>query len=46
MNGSADITWTIVHAIVFWVILLLLIEYRLPCFCCDTKPKQVTYEDN
>lgn len=46
LNGGADITWTILHAFIFWFILLAVIEYRLPCFCCDTRPKQVTYEDN
>lgn len=34
MNAKADIMWIIIHCIVFWAILILLIEWQLPCFCC------------
>lgn len=46
MNGGADITWIVLHTLIFWAILIAFIEYRLCCLCCDSKQKQVTYEDN
>ena len=45
MNGKADMQWTVIHIIVFWFILLALIEYRLPCLCCR-RTKKITQEDN
>ena len=34
MNGKADVKWILIHCAVFWAILLLLLEWRLPCMCC------------
>ena len=49
MNGPADIKWIIIHCIVFWCILLILIEWQLPCLCCywpDRKIRKITHLDN
>ena len=45
MNGKADLQWTVIHIIVFWFILIALIEYRLHCLCCSST-KKMTQEDN
>lgn len=41
MNGPADIQWIFVHTIFFWVILLFVLEWRLPCICC-TRFKRIS----
>ncbi len=35
MNGPADIQWIFIHTIFFWCLLLLVLEWRLPCICCS-----------
>ena len=48
MNGKADLQWTIIHIVVCWFILLVFIEYRIPCLFCypASRIRQVDQEDN
>ena len=48
LNGRADQMWTFFHGVLFWVILMICIEWRWPCFCCyfpATRTKQVKQLD-
>ena len=45
MNGKLDMQWIFYHTIIFWLILILVIEWRIPC-CMISRMKQVTREDN
>ena len=48
MNGKSDLMWTVIHIIAFWFILLVFIEYRLPCLFCypASRIRRVDQEDN
>ena len=47
MNGKLDVFCIIIHFFLFWAVLILVIELRLLCFCCDSRMKKtVTVEDN
>ena len=34
MNGPADVFSILVHMVLFWLILLFILEYKIPCLCC------------
>ena len=45
MNGSLDNEWILLHMIFFWIILIFVIEWRIP-YCCCCRMKQSTRKDD
>jgi len=45
VNTQADILWMLVHFIFLWLVLLLLLEYQLPCCCCFNM-RRIHKKDN
>ena len=46
MNAPADRFWILVHIVVFWLILILLIEWKVHSICCGSRMREVRSVDN
>ena len=45
INSQADLIWMVIHFFLFWFLLLVIIEWHLPCCCCF-EMKRITEDDN
>ena len=45
MNGESDKNWIYLHIIVFWIVLILFVEWRFP-FCDCSRIGRISDEDN
>ena len=44
-NQPADVFWMLIHILLFWFILLVIVEWKLPCCCCYGL-RRISYHDN
>ena len=44
-NAPRDVLFMVVHCLLFWFIILVLIEWKLPCCCCY-EMRRISSEDN